>query len=221
MIGQRGFSTCILSTGFTYTCCSTTATDARKWLQINSGASVCTHELHILHKKGRDHALCIFSALAFVAGDPEDSQSTSSIVTASSGSMMKWWVAAPSGPEKLDDEERRRSGKTTTITHFLTLAFVRGSSALLFLRVRVRDGGLMLHNARTSSRRGYDPDGPVVMAPFQGSKLEAFSRQPKIRRSCQWVHRHRLRPSRLSLGVMVKWWVTAPSGPEKLDDGES
>ncbi|GBP47830.1 RNA-directed DNA polymerase from mobile element jockey [Eumeta japonica] len=26
-------------------------------------------------------------------------------------------------------------------------------------------------------------------------------------------------PSRPSLGVMVKWWV-APSGPEKLDDGE-
>ncbi|GBP66569.1 hypothetical protein EVAR_44430_1 [Eumeta japonica] len=25
---------------------------------------------------------------------------------------------------------------------------------------------------------------------------------------------------RQSLGVMVKWWVASPSGPEKLDDGE-
>ncbi|GBP69302.1 hypothetical protein EVAR_57546_1 [Eumeta japonica] len=32
----------------------------------------------------------------------------------------------------------------------------------------------MLPHARASSRRGYDPDGPVVMAPFQGSKLEDF-----------------------------------------------
>ncbi|GBP01155.1 hypothetical protein EVAR_99342_1 [Eumeta japonica] len=61
-----------------------------------------------------------------------------------------------------------------------------------------------LPHARVSSRRGYDPDSPVVIAPFQGSKLKDFLRQPEIKRSCQWVHRHRLRPSRPSLGVMVK-----------------
>ncbi|GBP79332.1 hypothetical protein EVAR_99555_1 [Eumeta japonica] len=98
-------------------------------------------------------------------------------------------------------------------------AIIRGSSAPLFLRVQVRDGGLMLPLARASSRRGYDHDDPMVMAPFQRSKLEAFPRQPEIKRSCQWVYRHRSRPSRPSLGVMVKW-VAAPSGPEKLDDGE-
>ncbi|GBP27875.1 hypothetical protein EVAR_14064_1 [Eumeta japonica] len=58
-------------------------------------------------------------------------------------------------------------------------------------------------------------DGPI-----SGSKLEKIPSQPEIKRSCQWVHRHHPRPSRLSLGVMVKWWVAAPSGPEKLDDGE-
>ncbi|GBP43658.1 hypothetical protein EVAR_30492_1 [Eumeta japonica] len=62
-----------------------------------------------------------------------------------------------------------------------------------------------LPHARASSCRGYNPDGPVVMAPFQGSKLKYFPRQPEIKRSCQWVHRHRPRPSRPSLGVMVKW----------------
>ncbi|GBP75521.1 hypothetical protein EVAR_58802_1 [Eumeta japonica] len=78
----------------------------------------------------------------------------------------------------------------------------------------------MLPHARASSRWGYDPDGPVVMAPFRGSKLEEFPSQPEIKRSCQWVHRHHPRPSRPSLGVVVKWWVAAPSGPEKLNDGE-
>ncbi|GBP45980.1 hypothetical protein EVAR_24173_1 [Eumeta japonica] len=53
--------------------------------------------------------------------------------------------------------------------------------------------------ARASSRRGYDPDGPVVRASFQGSKLENFPRQPEIKRSCQWVHRYRPRPSRPSI----------------------
>ncbi|GBP68301.1 hypothetical protein EVAR_4900_1 [Eumeta japonica] len=76
---------------------------------------------------------------------------------------------------------------------------LRRSSTPLFLRVQVRDGGLMLSHARASSCRRYDPDGPVVMAPFQGSKLEDFLSQPEINRSCQWVHRHRLRPSRPSL----------------------
>ncbi|GBP83353.1 hypothetical protein EVAR_35446_1 [Eumeta japonica] len=98
--------------------------------------------------------------------------------------------------------------------------FVRGSFTPLFLRVQVRDGGLMLPHARASSRRGYDPDGPVVMAPFRGSKLEKFPSQPEIKRSCQWVHRHHPRPSRPSLRGMVKWWVAAPSGLVKLDDGE-
>ncbi|GBP98155.1 hypothetical protein EVAR_101304_1 [Eumeta japonica] len=84
----------------------------------------------------------------------------------------------------------------------------------------MRDGGLMLPHARASSRRGYDPNGPLMMVPFKESKLEEFPRQPEIKRSCQWVHRHRFRPARPSLGVMVKWWVAAPSGPEKLDDGE-
>ncbi|GBP41079.1 hypothetical protein EVAR_32901_1 [Eumeta japonica] len=97
---------------------------------------------------------------------------------------------------------------------------VRESSTRLFLRVQVRDGGLMLPHARTSSRRGYDPDGPVVMAPFQGSKLERLPSQPKIKRSYQWVHQHHPQPLRPSLGVMVKWWVAAPSGSEKLDDGQ-
>ncbi|GBP40366.1 hypothetical protein EVAR_86512_1 [Eumeta japonica] len=78
----------------------------------------------------------------------------------------------------------------------------------------------MLPHARLFSRRGYDPDGPVVMAPFRGSKLEEFPNQPEIKKSCQWVHRHYPRPSRPSLGMMVKWWVAAPSGPEKLNDGE-
>ncbi|GBP19784.1 hypothetical protein EVAR_8945_1 [Eumeta japonica] len=77
----------------------------------------------------------------------------------------------------------------------------------------------MLPHTRTSSRRGY-PDGPVVMAPFQGSKLKDFPRQLEIKRSCHWVHQHRPRPSRPSLGVIVKWWIAAPSRPEKLDDGE-
>ncbi|GBP17301.1 hypothetical protein EVAR_17789_1 [Eumeta japonica] len=45
-----------------------------------------------------------------------------------------------------------------------------------------------LPHARASSRRGYDPDGPVVMAPFQGPKLEDFPRQPEIRRSCHALH---------------------------------
>ncbi|GBP89297.1 hypothetical protein EVAR_65280_1 [Eumeta japonica] len=89
-----------------------------------------------------------------------------------------------------------------------------------FLRVQVRDVRLMLPHARASFRWGYDPDGPVVMAPFQGSKFEEFLSQLEIKISCQWVHRHHLRPSRPSLGVMVKWWVAAPSRPEKLDDGE-
>ncbi|GBP72743.1 hypothetical protein EVAR_75362_1 [Eumeta japonica] len=57
---------------------------------------------------------------------------------------------------------------------------------------------------------GYEPDGPMVMVPFQGSKLEDFPRQPEIKRSCQWVHRHRPRPSRPSLEVMVKWWIADP-----------
>ncbi|GBP36131.1 hypothetical protein EVAR_4275_1 [Eumeta japonica] len=74
----------------------------------------------------------------------------------------------------------------------------------LFLRVQVRDGGLMLPHSRTSSHRGHDPDSPVVMAPFRGSKLEEFPSQSKIKRSCQWVHRHHPRPSRSSLGGMVK-----------------
>ncbi|GBP64678.1 hypothetical protein EVAR_47694_1 [Eumeta japonica] len=65
-------------------------------------------------------------------------------------------------------------------------AFVRGSSTP-YLRVRVRDGRLMLPHARASYRRGYDPDGPVVMAPFHGSKFEDFPRQPKIKSSCQWA----------------------------------
>ncbi|GBP44958.1 hypothetical protein EVAR_84449_1 [Eumeta japonica] len=60
----------------------------------------------------------------------------------------------------------------------------------------------MLSHAGASSRRGYDRDGPVVMAPFQGSKLEDFPRRPEIKRSCQWAHRHRPRPSRPSLRVM-------------------
>ncbi|GBP79373.1 hypothetical protein EVAR_59217_1 [Eumeta japonica] len=51
--------------------------------------------------------------------------------------------------------------------------------------MQVRDGGLMLPHARASSRRGYDPDNPVVMTPFQGSKLEEFPSQPEIKRSCQ------------------------------------
>ncbi|GBP26494.1 hypothetical protein EVAR_85996_1 [Eumeta japonica] len=42
-----------------------------------------------------------------------------------------------------------------------------------------------LPHARASSRWGYDPDGPVVMAPFQGSKLEDFPRQLEVKRSCQ------------------------------------
>ncbi|GBP12781.1 hypothetical protein EVAR_6110_1 [Eumeta japonica] len=84
----------------------------------------------------------------------------------------------------------------------------------------MRDRGLMLPQARASSRRRYDPDGPVVTAPFRGSKLEEFPIQPEIKRSCQWVHRHHPRPPRPSLGVMVKWWLAAPSRPEKLDDGE-
>ncbi|GBP89926.1 hypothetical protein EVAR_63753_1 [Eumeta japonica] len=41
----------------------------------------------------------------------------------------------------------------------------------------------MLPHARAPSRRGYDPDGPVVIAPFQGCKLEDFPRQPEIKRS--------------------------------------
>ncbi|GBP29028.1 hypothetical protein EVAR_10843_1 [Eumeta japonica] len=44
----------------------------------------------------------------------------------------------------------------------------------------------------------------------KGSKLEDFPRQPEIKRSCRWVHRHRPRPTRPSLGVMVKWWVVDP-----------
>ncbi|GBP63234.1 hypothetical protein EVAR_56615_1 [Eumeta japonica] len=82
--------------------------------------------------------------------------------------------------------------------------FVRGSSTP-YLWLRVRDGGLMLPHARASSRRGYDPDGPVAMAPFEVSKLEDFSRPSEIKRSYQWVHRYRPRPSRPFLGVMVKW----------------
>ncbi|GBP15918.1 hypothetical protein EVAR_12505_1 [Eumeta japonica] len=55
-----------------------------------------------------------------------------------------------------------------------TVQFDRASSTSLFLRVQVQDGRLMLPHARAASRREYDPDGPVVMAPFQGSKLEDF-----------------------------------------------
>ncbi|GBP27647.1 hypothetical protein EVAR_12691_1 [Eumeta japonica] len=44
--------------------------------------------------------------------------------------------------------------------------------------------------------------------------------RPEIHRSRQWIHRHLSRSSRPALGVMMKWWVIAPSGPEKLDDGE-
>ncbi|GBP22141.1 hypothetical protein EVAR_10650_1 [Eumeta japonica] len=41
-----------------------------------------------------------------------------------------------------------------------TVETVRGSSTPSFLRVQVRDGGLIfLPQARASSRRGYDPDG--------------------------------------------------------------
>ncbi|GBP56135.1 hypothetical protein EVAR_26106_1 [Eumeta japonica] len=43
-----------------------------------------------------------------------------------------------------------------------------------------------LPHARASSRCGYDPDGPVAMAPFQGSIPEDFPRQPEIKKSCQW-----------------------------------
>ncbi|GBP56136.1 hypothetical protein EVAR_26107_1 [Eumeta japonica] len=49
--------------------------------------------------------------------------------------------------------------------------FVRGPSTPLFLGVQVPDGGLMLPHARMPSRREYDPDGLVVMALFQRSKL--------------------------------------------------
>ncbi|GBP60049.1 hypothetical protein EVAR_44259_1 [Eumeta japonica] len=45
----------------------------------------------------------------------------------------------------------------------------------------------MLPHARESSRQGYDPDGPVVMAPFRGCKLGEFPSQPEIKRSCQWM----------------------------------
>ncbi|GBP60601.1 hypothetical protein EVAR_50965_1 [Eumeta japonica] len=45
-----------------------------------------------------------------------------------------------------------------------------------------------LPHVRTSSRRAYDPDGLVVMAPFQGSKLEDFPRQPGIKRTCHVLH---------------------------------
>ncbi|GBP70449.1 hypothetical protein EVAR_41595_1 [Eumeta japonica] len=82
------------------------------------------------------------------------------------GMMVKWWVAAPSGLEKLDHGEPRRSGKTTTIPR---LVFVRGSSTPY---LRVRDGGLMLPHIRASSRRGYDPDGPVVIFYLGGPNLK-------------------------------------------------
>ncbi|GBP90396.1 hypothetical protein EVAR_65805_1 [Eumeta japonica] len=45
-----------------------------------------------------------------------------------------------------------------------------------------------LPHGRSSFLRGYDPDGPVVMGPFQGSKLEDFPRQPEIERSCRALH---------------------------------
>ncbi|GBP84450.1 hypothetical protein EVAR_62748_1 [Eumeta japonica] len=57
-------------------------------------------------------------------------------------------------------------------------------------------------------------DGPI-----SGVELEEFPSQPEIK-SCQWVHRHHPRPSRPSLGVMVKWRVAASSGLEKLDGPE-
>ncbi|GBP06236.1 hypothetical protein EVAR_3584_1 [Eumeta japonica] len=89
-----------------------------------------------------------------------------------------------------------------------------------FLGRRCGTEDLLLPHARASSRRLYDPDGPMVMAPFRGSKSWNFPSPPEIQRSCQWIHRHLPRPSRPALGMMVKWWVAASSGPEKVDDGE-
>ncbi|GBP25939.1 hypothetical protein EVAR_84497_1 [Eumeta japonica] len=54
------------------------------------------------------------------------------------------------------------------------LEFVCGSFTSLFLRVQMRNEGLMLPHAQASSRRGYDLDGLVVIAPFRGSKLENY-----------------------------------------------
>ncbi|GBP54300.1 hypothetical protein EVAR_32647_1 [Eumeta japonica] len=86
--------------------------------------------------------------------------------------------------------------------------------------MQVRDGGLMLPHARASSCRGYDSDGPVVMALFQGSRL---SRIPEPAGDQEELLVGTVSSSTVtpSLGVMVKWWVAAPSGPEKLDDGKS
>ncbi|GBP23214.1 hypothetical protein EVAR_82379_1 [Eumeta japonica] len=49
---------------------------------------------------------------------------------------------------------------------------------------------------------------------WASSRRGDFPSQPEIK-SCQWVYRHHP-----SLGVVVKWWVASPSGPEKLDDRE-
>ncbi|GBP51943.1 hypothetical protein EVAR_80038_1 [Eumeta japonica] len=56
--------------------------------------------------------------------------------------------------------------------------------------------------------------------PISEVQIEEFPSESEIKRSCQWVHRHHPPPSRPSLGVMMKWCVAAPSGSEKLDDGE-
>ncbi|GBP22494.1 hypothetical protein EVAR_78672_1 [Eumeta japonica] len=78
--------------------------------------------------------------------------------------------------------------------------------------------GLMLPHARASSRQGYDPDGPVVMAPFRGSNSWSFLVSAGDPEQMSVVS-----PSSIvtaGSGSMMKWWVAAPSGPEKLDDGE-
>ncbi|GBP16292.1 hypothetical protein EVAR_93659_1 [Eumeta japonica] len=86
---------------------------------------------------------------------------------------------------------------------------------------QVRDGGLICCLMPRRLLVGdTTPMDPVVMAPFQGSNSWSFSDSAGDPEEVSVVS-----PSSSSIVTdssrsMMKWWVTALSGPKKLDDGK-
>ncbi|GBP49200.1 hypothetical protein EVAR_96507_1, partial [Eumeta japonica] len=87
---------------------------------------------------------------------------------------------------------------------------------ILFLIISGSGDQLGGSNLDQLNRSGPLERGSFTTLPWS----QSFPSQPEIHRRCQWIHHHLPRPSRPALGVVVKWWVAAPSEPEKLDDPE-
>ncbi|GBP97320.1 hypothetical protein EVAR_101021_1 [Eumeta japonica] len=99
--------------------------------------------------------------------------------------------------------------------------FVRRSPTTFPFWSQVRDGGLIccLVPGRLFVGDTTLTD-PVVMAPFQGSNLWSFPDSAKDPEEVSVDSPSSSKIVTAGSGSMMKWWVTAPSGPEKLDDGE-